>query len=139
MRYLCVVLLSVSLLGCDKREEIIGASVDSLPAVVELKVGKSVHLSQEGITITFLELTQDSRCPIGAICVWQGDANPHFLVEAPPANPIHCILHTALDPKSATAGSVVLTLQQVSPYPIYDTPIDPSSYVVTIEIRRVVR
>jgi hypothetical protein len=33
---------------------------------IELRPGNSVYIKSEDLTITFLEISQDSRCPTGA-------------------------------------------------------------------------
>ena len=33
---------------------------------IELRPGQSVHIKSEDLAITFLEISQDSRCPTGA-------------------------------------------------------------------------
>jgi len=37
-----------------------------------LSVGQTVSISGENLQITFDEVSQDSRCPTGAECVWEG-------------------------------------------------------------------
>ena len=49
-------------------------TITSLPVIVELRVGESVRLPQYGYTVTFEKVAEDSRCPMDAICDWQGDA-----------------------------------------------------------------
>jgi len=41
---------------------------------VRLAPGQSLRLPREGLTLRFLEVPHDSRCPIGARCVWAGVA-----------------------------------------------------------------
>lgn len=37
-----------------------------------LKYGQSVHLDDAKLKLAFLSVDQDSRCPIGVTCVWEG-------------------------------------------------------------------
>ena len=39
-----------------------------------LSVGQTVGISGENLKITFDEVLQDSRCPAGAECIWEGVA-----------------------------------------------------------------
>lgn len=40
---------------------------------VELKIGQTVVIEDEGLGVKFAEVVTDSRCPYGATCVWQGE------------------------------------------------------------------
>ncbi len=37
-----------------------------------LSIGQSAVITDENLEITFEEVTEDSRCPEGAVCVWEG-------------------------------------------------------------------
>ena len=39
-----------------------------------LSVGKTVNISGEDLSIRFVEVEGDSRCPTGVVCVWAGEA-----------------------------------------------------------------
>ncbi|WP_077346096.1 hypothetical protein [Algoriphagus sp. A40] len=39
---------------------------------VEIPFGRTVTHCTEPISVTFLDLISDSRCPIGATCIWAG-------------------------------------------------------------------
>jgi hypothetical protein len=64
---LCIALLSA-------------ASCKSQPAIVylgqefELKTGEIVNIDGENVELEFVRVTQDSRCPIGAVCIQAGQA-----------------------------------------------------------------
>jgi hypothetical protein len=67
----CLLVLSACLAGCSK------------PAVVEvsldteftLAVGESATIAGEDLSLQFVEMVSDSRCPTGAICIWAGEAS----------------------------------------------------------------
>jgi hypothetical protein len=40
-----------------------------------LSPGQSTTIAEENLTIKFIEVTSDGRCPKGAICIWPGEAN----------------------------------------------------------------
>ena len=42
---------------------------------ISLKTGQSVSITGHGIKITFIEVTDDSRCPIDTNCYWEGTAS----------------------------------------------------------------
>jgi hypothetical protein len=40
----------------------------------QLEVGQTALLEAQGISVEFLEIVEDSRCPMGVECVWAGQA-----------------------------------------------------------------
>jgi hypothetical protein len=46
----------------------------SLGQKFTLPVGKTAVIAGESLSITFVEVTADSRCPTGVQCVWVGEA-----------------------------------------------------------------
>lgn len=65
------ILVLIPLSGCTK------PAVDevSLDKEFTLSVGQSVSVRGEDLTITFVEVVSDSRCPTGATCIWAGEAS----------------------------------------------------------------
>ena len=65
------ILVLIPLSGCTK------PAVDevSLNAEFTLSVGQSVSVKGEDLTIKFVEVVSDSRCPTGATCIWAGEAS----------------------------------------------------------------
>ena len=69
-----VILLSISLFAsaCSQNTVNIGQEFS-------LNIGQSVDLEEDDLNIKFLEVIQDSRCAIGAICIWAGEVT--FVIE----------------------------------------------------------
>lgn len=65
------ILVLVPLSGCTK------PAVDevSLDKQFTISVGQSVSVKGEDLTISFVEVVSDSRCPTGATCIWAGEAS----------------------------------------------------------------
>lgn len=100
-----------------------------------LAVGESV--SGEGVTVTFVHVLQDSRCPADAICVTSG--NVQVLVEI--GQGTESIQHTLTlgdmrdgDTSSFTADGYTFTLTEVNPYPLASDPSDFADYSITLNI-----
>ena len=55
----------LSVFACDNAEFSIGQEFS-------LQIGESASIKGEKLQIRFLEVTEDSRCPRDAICVWEG-------------------------------------------------------------------
>ena len=61
----------IFLFGCKKDENTKVAS--GFLNTIELKVGDCTE-SLDGSYICFQSVINDSRCPVGAICIWEGNA-----------------------------------------------------------------
>jgi hypothetical protein len=76
---------------------------------------------------------QESRCPEGLICVWQGEVTVKLEVEA--AIDYEVILKSHNQPVD-TVGNYKFSLIEVTPYPKYKQPVELSDYRVTLKIER---
>ncbi len=66
-----IILLPLSLFGCSKPT----VNEVSLDQEFTLSIGQSVAVAGENISIKFVEVISDSRCPQGATCIWAGEAS----------------------------------------------------------------
>jgi hypothetical protein len=80
-----------------------------------------------------IEDIQDSRCPEGVVCVWQGEVAVKLSVKA--AVGYEVILKSYNQPVD-TVGNYKFSLIEVSPYPKYKQPLELSDYRVTLKIER---
>ncbi|MFC1932604.1 hypothetical protein ACFLXU_03105 [Chloroflexota bacterium] len=44
----------------------------SLGQEFSLRIGESASIRGEELQVRFLEVTEDSRCPTGVVCIWEG-------------------------------------------------------------------
>jgi hypothetical protein len=63
----CLMLLS---LGCSTNAEVEGRLNEEL----SLHIGQTARITEENLTIEFIEIVEDSRCPRNVTCVWAGRA-----------------------------------------------------------------
>lgn len=99
----------------------------------QLKIDQTVLIESKNISVRFLNVTEDSRCPSDVVCVWEGQVT--ILLN---------IMH-----KDQELGDLALTirggqtlaksfdgysieLMQVEPYPKASEPIQTSDYVATL-------
>jgi hypothetical protein len=108
----------------------------SLPVTLTLQVGQTA--SAGGLGITFLEVSNDWRCPIDAICISAGDAYLQLAVTTSNRTPASQLQLQVEHPqnRSATFEGYSLTVQSLGPYPSASNPIDKSQYKVTLEVSR---
>lgn len=99
-----------------------------------MEVGDMVRVEGTHLLIHFLSVPEDSRCPTGVTCVWEGDAEVLLELSSDNAEfaPQQRTLHTSLEPRSVSFMGVVIRLVEVAPYPSANERIDPASYTVRL-------
>lgn len=97
----------------------------------ELEPGKTVQLSGTGVRVTFLEVVNDSRCPVDVVCVTAGDAEVRLSVVGEGEDRT-VSLHVMREPRSITIGAVRLELTGLVPSPRSTVTISPQDYRATI-------
>ena len=107
--------------------------------VVVLRQGQSSPLpAHPDDALSFVDVPQESRCPIGVQCVWEGDANVVLAVsQAGTSDTTRIELHTSSKfGTEATYKDLTIRLQKLDPYPRKDSKILPADYVATLAITR---
>lgn len=100
-------------------------STQSAPTV--LNAGLNQTASGDGVTITPLKVTQDSRCPAGVYCIQAGTVVLQANVNGDVAS------FTLNQP--VTQGSRVITLVEVAPLKTQNLPINDPTYTFTFEVK----
>jgi hypothetical protein len=121
------------------------AQPDSKPAAeteqsvserVELRVRASSVVPGTRLTLTFVSVRDDSRCPTGVTCIWEGDAIVRLRAELAGEAPAQLELHTnSRFSQEGTVGALTVTLVSLDPYPEVDKPIAQDAYSATLQIR----
>lgn len=134
MRYAIAVLTTLFLAACEAPNEVISPGTITYPYTVSLHPGQSIRLPQIGLTATFDSVTADSRCPLGAECVWQGDGATRLSVRRDPGDAVTCTLHTTLDPKLVDVDGISVQLVDLLPYPRASVPLSSGAYTAVLQI-----
>jgi hypothetical protein len=113
----------------------------------QLKLNQSAVLAESGLTITFLSISEESRCPDPngtkyVACFWAGQVSALLEVKQANRQPetVKLTLPGATSlttvPASATKklDNAQLQLLKVAPHPVVDQHFDPSEYVLTLEV-----
>jgi hypothetical protein len=103
------------------------------PAEVVLHVGQHVRVDAV-LSLSFLGVTADSRCPTTVRCVWAGDGAVQiaYAVGTGPSYPD--TLHTLLEPRAAQAAPYTISLLELTPYPGRTDPIPAAAYAARFKI-----
>ena len=103
---------------------------------VELAPGASVAIAGGEATLTFVAVTQDSRCPSDAVCVWAGEAELAFRLEA--SGEVHTG-SLAVPPAGAVSvalGPYLLSVLELQPETTTTGPIAPADYRAAVLLER---
>lgn len=100
-----------------------------------LAPGQAAAVAEASLTVRFVGVAGDSRCPIDALCVQGGDAIVRVDVE--PARGSHSSyeLHTG-DMRPARHGDLTLAIVELAPYPFSARPTQPGDYRLTLRVKR---
>ena len=115
------------------------SSAGSDSQIVILKQGQSTHLPQHpDDALSFINVPQDSRCPTGAQCVWEGDGTVILaMLTTGTSDTTRIELHTSSKfATQATYKDLNIRLQKLDPYPQQGAKIEPADYVATLAITR---
>lgn len=102
---------------------------------VELKVKYGGEATYQDLSITLVDVPDDSRCPVDAQCVWAGNARVQLVLKLAQGNPTQVELNTHDSmQRSVEFEGYTITLADLHPYPVLNSTIDPRDYVATLQI-----
>lgn len=97
---------------------------------VTLAPGESANVTDAGITVRLLRITEDSRCPSDTTCIWAGEVKVLFAIQAAQrASQVELSTRGGQD-----VGKVRMTVLGVEPPRLNSTPIAPQDYRVSLGI-----
>lgn len=132
MRRTAAAVLALFLAGCGSPAATKSAR---LGQPFDLGVGETALLEGEDLRVTFETVSEDSRCPSGAQCIWEGDAVARVTVSRDAQAPATLELHTSgRFERSAPYLTYRIALVDVVPYPHLGGMIDRAGYVATLRV-----
>jgi hypothetical protein len=111
----------------------------SVPAALDrdfrLERGETAAVGAEGLTVRFIAVVEDSRCPLGVQCVRAGEAKVQLALRAPGSGGDNLILATeGGQPRYASFATYDVHLVALEPRRRPDDPHPP--YVATLRVSR---
>ncbi|HEU4748033.1 MAG TPA: hypothetical protein VFS56_05985 [Gemmatimonadaceae bacterium] len=100
-----------------------------------LPVGKTAAVTGSPTCITFRHVTEDSRCPSDAVCVWEGAAKIAVTASRNGGPAETAILSLAPPNNEARLADLVVRFVALAPYPA-TTDAAPRKYVAELLIRK---
>ena len=105
---------------------------------LEIVVPGGGEILVDGVfSIAFVGVTEDSRCPVDVVCVWEGDAAAAIELTMG-TGPTHAFtLHTALEPNAAEHAGYRVGLLRLDPLPRSGSVIEPGTYRATLSVEAI--
>ncbi len=102
-----------------------------------LRIGQSVAITGEDLEIRFVEVSEDSRCPKGVTCVWEGRVSTVVEISADGSSQQLKLIQPGLTekPSRETHKKYQLTFK-VEPYPEEGKEIAADEYQLVLIVKR---
>ena len=104
----------------------------------KVQIHKQKRFSRSNLTVKFVSLIEDSRCPVGTNCIWAGNAKIKIEVSKG-RNKETFEVNTNLGPKGATYNGYQIELVALTPVPKEKIRINKNGYVATFAVSRLTR
>lgn len=103
---------------------------------VQLRIGQNGNIGAESFTMQFQGVTEDSRCPLNALCVQAGQATVQLAAQKSGFSVQQVALTIPGALAAVSYAGYTIRLTKLEPYPVAGQPIVPSSYVATFVVTR---
>jgi hypothetical protein len=130
MTRIAAILTCLALAGCGAAPAQDWQAVDP-GAEVTLAPGATASVKTAGMTVRFVAVSEDSRCPRDTTCVWAGEVKVQFEIREPSKAATRVEI---LEGGSGVAGEFRVTLVRVEPQPSSTARIAPQDYRATLKI-----
>lgn len=102
----------------------------------ELRPGQTARVDGSAVTVSFVGVPEDSRCPVDVQCVWAGNGAVSLVVTDETGAKSTVILNTTLSPRSARVSGYEIGFTGLKPDPKQGSPIPLANYVATLRVTR---
>jgi len=106
---------------------------------INILVGKQKQASRSRLTIKFVSLIEDSRCPEGTNCIQAGNATIKVMVSKRGGESKTFELNTNLGPKGDTFEGYAINLVSLTPTPKDNIRINRNGYTAIFTVSRLTR
>ena len=115
--------------------------VQQVPGDAQLHVGETASLENGALQVTMVQVVEDSRCPMDAMCVWMGRAmvGLHVVLDGVDRGDVNVTLYPGSQTQpspdlDATVDRYVISLADLQPYPAASRPQPLDQRVATIRV-----
>jgi hypothetical protein len=111
----------------------------SLGVTFQLGVNQTAQVGAEGLAMKLLEITEDSRCPLGVSCFWEGQATVVINATNSGRNlgNFPLTLRAGRDDLSTAAvNGYLIKLVALYPYPVAERRTRPEEYLASLVVSK---
>ena len=108
------------------------------PEKLTLGYGKQKTAGNTGLTVKFVSVVEDSRCPVGVDCIWAGNAKITVKVTDERGSKL-MTMNTTAGPQGDQYGGWAIRLVSLTPQPPQHGKITAARYTAVFSIERLTR
>ncbi len=104
----------------------------------KMRIGQQVTIKGQKLSIRFSAVRDESRCPTGVQCVWEGNAAVIVEVSSKKKEVVQATLNTnnSIKPNQLEHKGYNIKLVRLNPYPKADQRIDPRDYEAVLLVTK---
>jgi hypothetical protein len=133
-RYGLVPLLLIVTLAACRSTGAPAPRAASLNQEVQLAPKEQATFGSRGLTVEFVRVVEDSRCPSDTTCVWAGEVKVQVATRTDAAGPVQ--QHEIKAGESAAVGAFHVIVVNVQPERLSTREIPPEEYRVTLKVEQ---
>ena len=103
---------------------------------VKVLINKQKIVTKDKLTVKFVSLIEDSRCPTDSNCVWAGNAKIKIQVGKAKSAAKTFELNTNLEPQIVSFAGYEIKLVNLTPQPASNIRINRNGYTATFAISK---
>ena len=103
---------------------------------IKLGVNQELKISKSDLTIKFISVLDDSRCPVDTNCVWAGNAQVQIKIKKSKGEWKTYELNLNLEPKTITFNGYEIKLVDLAPKLRTNVRINRNGYTATFAVSR---
>jgi len=103
----------------------------------DVRIGETIAIAGEPLTVTFEQVVEDSRCPTSTTCIWAGDAVVRIGLRVSSTERGRLDLKTLSETtREGVFQKYRLRLIQLAPTPVDSASVPSEQYVLTLMVRK---
>jgi transcription termination factor NusB len=103
---------------------------------IKVQVNKQKSINKNDLTVKFVSVVEDSRCPEGVNCVWAGNAKIELKLKKKNGAWKTFKLNTNVEKNVLKFGVYTIKISELTPTPAANVKINPDGYVATFSISK---
>lgn len=103
---------------------------------IKVQVNNQKSINKNDLTVKFVSVLEDSRCPEGTNCIWAGNAKLKLKLKKKNGAWKTFELNTNIEKNDLKFGGYSIKISELTPTPAANVRINPDGYVATFSISK---